>query len=162
MQQARDMAVTILKSMVSNDIPDGIQRFEELNELGFEIETSHSGGGSFTFLTFKPTEDMKFLRVEINHIFGVLDTGLDAQSAVKQLVLLMKENQKSFQTTSAYFGLTEQDNALYASLNSTHHFLGKWDPVEIGRALSMAFMDLMMGLSLAAPSATILQRFGTE
>lgn len=138
----------------------GIKSYKENPDGSFELETDLSEFGHQTQLKYEATGDSELFRVEIAHIFGVFDVRIPPEQAAGQLVRMLAHNTGSFSNTTAFIGVKPVEDNFYATLNSFHHFMTKWEDAEIARALSLHLFDLTMGLTTSDPSLTMLKMLG--
>lgn len=138
----------------------GIKSYTENSDGSFELETDLSEFGHRTHLKYEATGDNKLFRVEIAHIFGLFDVRIPPTDAAGQLLRMLAHNKGSFGSTTAFIGVKPVDDKFYATLNSFHHFMTKWDDADIAQALSLHLFDLTMGLGLSDSSLTMLKMLG--
>jgi hypothetical protein len=138
----------------------GIKSYKENPDGSFELETDLSEFGHRTHLKYEATGDNELFRVEIAHIFGLVDVRIPPTDAAGQLLRMLAHNTGSFGSTTAFIGVKPVDDKFYATLNSFHHFMTKWDDADIAGALSLHLFDLTMGLGLSDPSLTMLKMLG--
>lgn len=156
--------INVLSRMVREDGSIGVKSYREISDDTFQLETQLSEFGHQTWLRFEPTGDMELFRVELTHVFGYLDIQLAPNIAANQLLRMLAKNTGSFETTTAFVGVQQgrDNNKLYVTLNSFHHFVSAWSDEDIAKALSLHFFDLTMGLMTKDTSLTILKMFGDE
>ena len=138
----------------------GIKSYKENPDGSYELETDLTEFDHRTLLKYEATGDNELFRVEIAHIFGVFDVRIPPSDAAGQLLRMLAHNTGSFGSTTAFIGVKPIDDKFYATLNSFHHFMMKWDDADIARALSLHLFDLTMGLTLSDPSLTMLKMLG--
>lgn len=138
----------------------GIKSYKENSDGSFELETDLSEFGHRTNLKYEATGDNELFRVEIAHTFGLLDVRIPPEQAAGQLLRMLAHNTGSFTNTTAFIGVKPVGDKFYATLNSFHHFLSKWDDADIANALSVHFFDLTMGLMVSDSSLTMLKTLG--
>ena len=140
----------------------GIKSYKENVDGSFELETDLTEFGHKTLLKSEFTGDHKLFRVEITHIFGLFDVRIPPTDAAGQLLRMLAHNTGSFSSTTAFLGVKPVEERFYATLNSFHHFMAKWDDSDIANALSLHLFDLRMGLCTSDPSLTMLKMLGDE
>ena len=138
----------------------GIKSYKENPNGSFDLETDLSEFNHRTHLKYEATGDNELFRVEIAHIFGLLHVRIPPADAAAQLLRMLALNTGSFGSTTAFIGVKPIGDKFYATLNSFHHFMTKWDDADIARALSLHLFDLTMGLTVSDSSLTMLKMLG--
>jgi hypothetical protein len=138
----------------------GIKSYKENPDGSFDLETDLSEFGHQTNLKYEATGDNELIRIQITHVFGVFEVRIPPADAAGQLLRMLTHNTDSFTSTTAFIGAKPVGDKFYATLNSFHHFMTKWDDADIARALSVHLFDLTMGLTLSDPALTMLKMLG--
>lgn len=152
----------ILDHLVQMENRWGVKSYKQGPDGSFELETQLSEYNHQTLLKYEATNDNEMFRIEIMHVFGYLDVHLPPQAAAGQLLRMLAHNTGSFGSTTAYIGVTSDEDTFYATLNSFHHFVTSWSDADIAKALSLHFFDLTMGLLTKDTSLTMLKMFGED
>ena len=137
-----------------------IKSFQVEDDGSFEIKTFYSDYHHRTWLKFETTEDGEIVRMELTHLFGILDIrpGLTAEQVLgitNQLIDLLKENIPHYRGSSAYLGVRFREENYYVFLNAAPIFLTKWSDEDIAEALKIQFLDLVTSLMFVPPSPII-------
>ena len=114
-------------------------------------------------LVYPPESDDDIITITIEHYFGSLGlVGSDNYSNVGILCSQLSQNIGSYLGSGAYLGLTVPKNqTVYATLNSTHHFLDEWSDEHIAKILTYQIANLYKALENNwDDSCPIIKRFG--
>ena len=160
--QMKEKIKNILDHLVKEERGVGIQGYKENPDGSYELETDLTQFNHRTLLKYEATADNELFRVEIAHIFALFNVEIPPADAAGQLLRMLAHNTGSFGTTTAFIGMKPVGETFYATLNSFHHFVSKWEDADIARALSLHFFDLTMGLVLSDPALTMLQYLGDQ
>jgi hypothetical protein len=151
----------ILESLKRKD--ERYLAFEEFNSNRFEVKTEQNEElGHRTFFRFDICGDT--VRFEIKYIFGVLD--YVHYNEYGDVLELLRENNDTFASSSAYLALIENQGDYVASLQTCRTFLAKWDPDDIAEMIHLANYDIRMSpyflYEFDKPVAPAIKVFGPQ
>ena len=145
----QERMATILRLAATKNIPT-LRGAKATSPNTFSIDTDFSSAGHKMSLWFEANDD--FLRIEVTHIFGRFDLDRPPEAWAGNFVKMLMLNHPSVNTSCAYLAAKPENDALFATLQTSQVFLVKWTDEDIALALAVKFFDLMTGLVNKLPA----------
>jgi len=165
----KDRLFKILRSMVDDDpLLFRVASVEEFDEGVLEISiVPHpldEGDDNWfsdhrTFVRFDVFSDGQKLSLNIEHVWGWLDTDLPAGDVGAQMIQAFKENTRTWHASGYFLGMREYDGTNLLTLNCSNCFLTRWSDEDIRELLRQRIFELGSAFMTYDPSLTAFRNY---